>query len=75
MRGLEVLAQLVLSDESARKNKGILQTFRLPERDVEEGIAEIGPLCLVPAAERRVKGVRGGDYQHIRLRETWDEDS
>ena len=75
MRGLEVLAQLVLLDMSARKNKGILQTFRLPECDVEKGIAEISPLCLVPAAERRMEGVGRGDYQHIGVREMTDKDS
>ena len=47
-----MLAQLVLLDERARNNKGILQTFSLPECDVEKGIAEIGPLGLVPAARQ-----------------------
>src|SRR5262249_28170505 len=52
-RRLEVLAQLVLFDQSTRLNKGILQAFRLPKCDIEKGIAEIGPLGLVAAAERR----------------------
>ena len=68
-----MLAQLVLLDERARNNKGILQTISLPECDVEKGIAEIGPLGLVPAAERRMDGIRCGDYQHIGVRETRDK--
>jgi hypothetical protein len=34
-----------------RNNKGILQTFSFPKCDVEKGVAEIGPLGLVLAAE------------------------
>jgi hypothetical protein len=45
-----VLAQLVISDEPARNNKGILQTFSFPECDVEKGIAKICPPGLVLAA-------------------------
>ena len=70
-----MVAQLVLLDERARNDKGILQTFSLPECDVEKGIAEIGPLGLVLAAERRMVGIGRGDYQHIGVRETRDKDS
>jgi hypothetical protein len=49
-----VLAQLVISDEPARNNKGILQTFSFPECDVEKGIAKICPPGLVLAAEWRI---------------------
>jgi hypothetical protein len=57
IRWLEVLAQFSLLDERARKNKGILQAVYLPKCDVEKGIAEIGPLGLVLAAERRMLGI------------------
>jgi len=60
-----MFAQLSLGDELARRRKGILHIFRFPQRDVEEGIAEIGPLGLVPAAERRMVGIGGGDDQRI----------
>ena len=75
MRRIEVLAQLVLTDERARNNKGILQTFSLPECNVEKGVAEIGPLGLVLAAERRMDGIGRSDYQHIGIRETRNKDS
>jgi hypothetical protein len=70
-----VLTLFSLLDECARNNKGILQAFSLPECDVEKSIAEIGPLGLVPAAERRMVGIGRGDYQHIGVRETGDKDS
>jgi len=38
-----VLAQFSLPDERARNNKGILQVFSLPERNVEKGIAVANP--------------------------------
>ena len=52
-------------------------SFRLlaPERSIEKGIAEIGPLGLVLAAERRMVGIGRGDYEHIGVRETRDKDS
>src|ERR1700675_984431 len=74
-RRLEVLSQFSLLDERARNNKGVLQAFSLPECDVEKSIAEIGPLGLVPAAERRMVGIGRSDDQHIGVRETRDEDS
>ena len=45
IRRLEVLSQFSLLDERARNNKGVLQAFSLPERDVEKSIAEIGPMA------------------------------
>jgi hypothetical protein len=63
-----VLSQFSLLDERARNNKGVLQAFSLPECDVEKSIAEIGPLGLVPASERRMVGIR--DDQRIWVRET-----
>jgi hypothetical protein len=51
-----VLAQLMISDQRARKIKGILQTFSLPERDVEEGIAVTDVPC------------RGKSYAFCRFR-------
>jgi hypothetical protein len=70
-----VLAQFSLLDKRARNNKGVLQAFSSPECDVEKSIAEIGPLGLVPAAERRMVGIGRSDDQHIGVRETRDEDS
>src|SRR5260370_17987391 len=58
IRRLDVLAQFSLPDERASNNKGVLQAFSLPERHVEKGIAEIGPLALVPAAQRLMVGIR-----------------
>src|SRR6266700_6199650 len=40
IRRLDVLAQFSLPDERASNNKGVLQAFSLPERDVEK--AELG---------------------------------
>src|SRR5712675_1059699 len=74
IRRLDVLAQFSLPDERASNYKGVLQAFSLPERDVEKGIAEIGPLGLVPAAERRMVGIGRRDDQRIGVRETRDED-
>ena len=74
IRRLDVPAQFSLPDERASNNKGVLQAFSLPERDVEKGIAEIGPLGLVPAAERRMVGIGRRDDQRIGVRETRDED-
>src|ERR1700675_2687668 len=54
IRRLEALAQFSLLDESARANKSVLQASGLAECDVEKGIAEIGPLGLVLAAERPI---------------------
>jgi hypothetical protein len=68
-----VLAQFSFLDERARNNKGVLQTFSLPECHVEKGIAEIGPLGLVLAAERRMVGIGRGDYQRVGVRETRDK--
>src|SRR5438045_7179720 len=75
VRRLEVLAQFPFQDERARNTKRVLQTFGLPERDVEKRIAEIGPLGLVLAAERWMVGIGRGDDQHIGIRETRAEDS
>src|SRR5882672_5323617 len=74
IRRLEVLAQFSLLDERARNNKGVLQAFSLPECDIEKGVAEIGPLGLVPAAERRMVGIGRRDYQRIGVRETRNKD-
>src|SRR5262245_33004920 len=57
IRRLEALAQFPFQDELARESKGILQIFGFPQRDVEKRVAEIGPLGLVPAAERRMVGI------------------
>lgn len=70
-----MLAQLVLSDERARNIKGILQTFSVSERDVEKGIAKIGPLGLVLAAKRWMDGIGRRDYQYIGIRQTRNEDT
>src|SRR6516162_6636345 len=51
IRRLEVFAQFSHPDERARNKEGVFQVFSLPECDVEKGIAEIGPLGLVLAAE------------------------
>src|SRR5262245_57461685 len=51
IRWLKVVAQFPLSDESACNEKGILHAFSLTESDIEKGIAEIGPLGFVLAAE------------------------
>src|SRR5882757_5546588 len=75
IRRLEVFVQFSLPDERARNNKGVPQAFSLPKCDVEKGVAEIGPLGLVPAAERRMVGIGRGDDQHVVVRETRDEDS
>ena len=74
IRWLEVLAQFSLLDKRARKNEGILQAINLPKCDVEKGVAEIGPLGLVLAAERRMVGIGRGDYQYVGVRETGDKD-
>ena len=47
----------------------------MPECDIEKGVAEIGPLGFVRAAERRMVGIGRRDYQRIGVRETRDEDS
>ena len=73
-RGLEVLAQFSLLDKRARNNKGVLQAFSLSECDVEKSIAEIGPLGLVPAAERRMVGIGRRDDQRIGVCGTREED-
>src|SRR5262245_66588503 len=73
IRRLDVLAQFSLLDERARKKKGVLQAFSLPECDVEKSIAEIGPPGFVSAAERLMVGIRRGDDQHIGVRKTWDK--
>ena len=65
-----MLAQFSLLDERARNNKSVLQASGLAECDVEKGIAKIGPLGLVLAAERRMVGIGRGDYQQIGVRET-----
>src|SRR6266487_4399957 len=75
IRRLEVLAQFSLPDERARNNKGFLQASSLPERNVEKGIAEIGPLGLVLAAERWMVGIGRGDDQDIGVSETRDKDA
>jgi hypothetical protein len=63
IRRLEALAQFSLFDERARNNKSVLQALSLPECDIERGVAEIGPLGFVPAAERRMVGIGRSDYQ------------
>ena len=68
IRWLETLAQFSLLDKRARKNEGILQAINLPKCDVEKGAAEIGPLGLVLATERRMVGMRG-DYEYVGVRE------
>src|SRR5437868_4394367 len=75
IRRLEALSQFSLLDERARNNKGFLQAFGLPECDIEKSIAEIGPLGLVPATERRMVSIGCGDDQHIGARQTRDKDS
>ena len=46
----------------------------MPECDIEKGVAKIGPLGFVPAAERRMVGIGRSDYQRIRVRETRNKD-
>src|SRR3954469_23554941 len=75
IRRFEVLAQFSLLDKRARNNKSVLQASGLAECDVEKGIAEISPLGLVLAAERRMVGIGRGDYQQIGGRETRDKHS
>jgi predicted transcriptional regulator len=69
IRWLEALAQFSLLDKRARKNEGILQAINLPKCDVEKGVAEIGPLGLVLATERRMVGIGRGDYEYVGVRE------
>ena len=75
IRRLDLLVQFSFLDERAGNKKGIAQAFSLPDCDVKKSIAEIGPPRLVPAAERLMVGIGRGDYQHIGVRQTRDEDS
>src|SRR4029453_18893463 len=49
VRRLEALTQLSLQDERARNKEGVLQIRRSAQRNIEKGIAEIGPLGPVLA--------------------------
>ena len=60
-----MLAQFSLPDERVRNNKGFLQASGSPQRNVEKGLAEIGPLGLVLAAERWMVGIGRSDDQSI----------
>src|SRR5262249_8090689 len=51
VRGLEALSQLPLANQNLRPLVGVVQIVGLPERDVEESIAEVSPFGAVLAAE------------------------
>jgi hypothetical protein len=75
VRRIKALAQFSLQDERARKKEGVFQTFGRAERNIEKGIAKIGPLGFVLAAERRMMRIRCGDYKRVRIGEARYEDA
>ena len=73
IRRSESLAGLPLAHERAGTGESVLQVIGTTERDVEEGIAKIGPFCSVFAAEGRMLGIRSRDHHRIRTSEARDE--
>ena len=61
----EMVAPLALAHDDPRLIKSLSEISRVPQRRIEEGVAEIGPFHLVLAAERRVVGIGRGDHQGI----------
>ena len=64
---------LPLTHERAGTGESVLQVVGPTERDVEEGIAKIGPFGSVFAAEGRMLGVGSRHHHCIRTSETRDE--
>src|SRR5262249_27069279 len=73
MRRHEAVARFALPDQRARQRERVLQPRRPAQRNVEKGIAEIGPFGAILAAEGRMIGVGRRDYQAIRVGEPWYE--
>jgi hypothetical protein len=71
---VKALAQFSLQDERARKKEGVFQTCGPAERNIEEGIAKVGPLGFVLASERCMVGIRCGDYKRVSIGEGRYED-
>ena len=65
VRQVKSLAQFSLQDDRACKKEGVFQTYSPTEGDIEKGIAKIGPLGFVLAAERCMVGIRCGDHKRI----------
>ena len=73
VRWSKFLAGLPLTRERAGTGESVLQVVGPAERDVEEGIAKIGPFCSVFAAEGRMLGIGSRDHHRIRTSEARDE--
>src|SRR6478735_12371816 len=73
MRWLKAALQFSLEYQRTRLGECISQRVRPPQRLVEEGVAEIGPLGLVLAAERWMVGIRCGYDQRVCIRKPRDE--
>jgi hypothetical protein len=69
VRQVKSLAQFSLQDDRARKKERVFQALGPTERNIEKGIAKICPFGFVPASERRMVGIRRGDYKRISVGE------
>src|SRR5262245_59136765 len=69
MRRHEAVARFALPHQRACQRERVLQPRRPAQRDVEKGVAEIGPFGAILAAEGRMIGVGRRDDQAIRVSE------
>src|SRR5262249_18561230 len=65
MRRHEAVPRFPLSYQPARQRERVLQPRRSAQRNVEKGVAEIGPFGAILAAEGRMIGVGRRDDQAI----------
>src|SRR5258708_37609764 len=75
IRSSSTVARLPFRDEGFGVFKCALKVHPVPQRVVEQRIAEISPISLVRTAERRPVGVGSGQNNGVVVDQRWDENA